>query len=270
MKKDLYKLGIDHINEFLTRQKENHEALLQIKEIRDRAIWDNDTTNNMSDLTNKAPPSQVFDTAKSFNNTVINALVISPKIELHQMSSVTASSSGDTLDYITQIGNENGGEYRMLVEKAIIELEDIHNKYHYPNRILELVDNVFPSQSARFLEAKNEFFRYFLDYASERSSAIPIRTFIGGILGELWKLAKRNNEQKMNLELIFQRLFSTMDNAEEIKKQFDVYPALVADTSAKGKDYNGESIDIKSLWQRALVFTEIVSQAMARRREEQN
>jgi hypothetical protein len=169
----------------------------------------------------------------------------------------TTSGTASVYEFVARVGDidtPNALEYSKNYTARYQVIQAAHN---LPNQIRSLLERL-PTKNTldRFDRAEKSYLTFKADSSERTSAAIEMRTFIDGLQGDLFKLARRREKENMTWTEMAKRLSkagATGLEYSEIMRQESVRASLIARLSTIGKDREGGSLtDLNNIWSELL------------------
>lgn len=229
----------------------------------ERTKWEIDALENIPVEARDFPTYQILNNIEEETKLLKLGIKLPPVINQEELSlySVTSgTASSDVFEFVSKVGDIDSPitkKYSLVYSESY---KSFQNKYDLVEEINQKLSNLnFSNTQVRFNDAFNSLQRYKNGILSETSTAIEIRTFLDGLKGDLFELAKNHHNENMTLDILGNRLSSIYGipsiNQTIINNLFKL-GSLKNRLSEIGKDRVKSSIvNLESIWVEVLDLT---------------
>ena len=262
MSKKTIKDSIDHMETWLIRSKQVADAAPNVKKQLDILKCEAEIINNRPPEAALVPMTEIDTHAEIlYNNLSINLKMLSEinPCLITDVASSTASSSSVLVNYVSAVSQLQTPEATKFANNALDSLSKLREEHDFPNDVRLLLDGKVPAVKEKFDLAYSAYEKYMAGHSEAATVALELRTYLEGLKGELFELAREKKKENMNFDKAFERLYKNSKNKIEVQMQIEQHSTLIAELSsiAKRRDTT-TTFEIKALLLRILNFSFIL------------
>jgi hypothetical protein len=239
----------EYLSDWVQKFNQASEFIPKIEQLRDITRWEIDALSNAPEEAEEVPTGDMLETFNTDFGLLTLALPPLPEISKEFFSSTdgsTTASSSVVFVHVTRVGdipNENAKAYS---EQYSSRYQELQNKYNFPEEIRFLLNKMgFPNTLSRFNSAEKFYFLYKGENKAKTAAAMEMRTFLDGLKGDLFNLARLNTSENMTWDKMALRLTGGDKSSQEFSlllRQGKDQSSLTNRLSSIGKNREGQSV----------------------------
>jgi hypothetical protein len=243
------------------------EIVPRVQKELEKTEWEIDALSNLPDEAVEIPSGDMTILfINDFKFLTNEALPMIPTFDVSKMSSsdaITTSGTASVYGFVARIGDiatSSAFDYSYRYTKKYQEIQLAHNR---PNEIRMLLAKLLNSNTAeRFNKAEISYLQFKAGIGEKTSAAFELRTFVYGLSGDLFQIARRWEKENMTWEIMAERLSKDgqtgMEYSEMIRQKI-IHSCLISRLSDVGKDREGGSfVNLHHIWTEMLDHVFIV------------
>ena len=251
-----------YLQDWLKRSQEASVAAPQVQQSLEMIEWETKTIRNSPSEASVISTNDVDEHADRVFRGIQENLPMIPKINANFIADVgssTVSSTSAMVTYVSDVSRLDTQETREFASNALEEFNKIQYKYQFPNEVKLLIVNVFPTLEARFTFAKDAYDKYIAGHGELSTAALEIRTYIEGMKGQLFELAREHNKENMTFDVVLSRLFQNSTRKVDVEEQFNKHAVLISEMSTLAKRRDTVNVSqMQALWAQVLNYSYII------------
>jgi hypothetical protein len=257
----------DYLREWLDKSREVADAAPEAKRIKEMLDWEAGVLERAPPEASEIPIRNIQEKNEVVYRRVRDAFPPLPPVNLEVAISTnteTTSSTTATLQFLTAAWNMQtpaATEYARKALDAYRQLQDAHQR---PAKVRALIETSLPTLLDKFDSARVAYQKWKSGHATDAAATLEMRTFVDGLKGELFNLARRHAGDNMNLDIAADRLFSSTTTGQAAKDQLlNVRNSLMSELSDVTKRRSlAAGFRLDGLWSRVLDHALIVVGAL--------
>jgi len=255
----------DYLVTWLQNFEQAQDIVPRVQKELEKTEWEIDALSNLPDEAAEIPSGDMTVLFDNDFKYLTHALPMIPTFDVSQLSSSDAISASGTMsvyEYVSRIGDIETPKAFEFSNHYTLKYQEIQLAHDRPNEVRNLLAKL-PSKntSERFERAEKSYMLFKAGNGEKTSAAIEMRTFVDGLSGDLFQVARKWEKENMTWERMAERL-SKGDTAgveyNEMIRQKGIHSSLINRLSEIGKDREGGSAtNLNHIWTELLdhVFT---------------
>lgn len=257
----------DYLVTWLQHFGQAQEMVPRVQKELEKTEWEIDALTNLPDEAAEIPSGDITVLFDKDLKYLPQALPMIPSFtfDLSGLSSSDAISSSGTMtvyEYVARIGDIETPAAFEFSNHYTSKYQEIQSAHDRPNEVRNLLAKL-PNQNTleRLDRAEKSYMQFKAGNGEKTSAAMEMRTFLDGLSGELFQVARKWETENMTWERMAERL-SRGDTAgieyNEMIRQKGVHSSLIKRLSEIGKDRESNSaVNLNHIWTELLdhVFT---------------
>jgi hypothetical protein len=256
----------DYLATWLEKFGKAQEVVPRVQKELEKTEWEIDALSNLPDEAVEIPSGDMtilFD--NDYRYLTREALPMIPTFDVSKMSSsdaISASGTASVYEYVARIGDIATPTAFKFSNHYTVKYQEIQLAHDRPKEIRNLLAKLPNKNTAeRFDRAENSYLQFKAGTGEKTSAAFENRTFIYGLSGDLFQVARKLEKENMTWEIMAERLSKngkTGIEYNEVIRQKSIRSSLIERLSEVGKDREGSSVvNLHHIWTETLdhVFT---------------
>jgi hypothetical protein len=249
-----------YYDEWLRRYKQATHVLPSIERERDLAHWELEALSNQPDEASEIPLGGLGATFERENDYIFGALPMMQEYDSDRFlagSALSTAGTASVYEFVTRVGElgtPQASQYSSRYSRRYQELQYAQNRTQEVRQLVSGLGNLQTLE--RFDRAVNAVSAARLDVGQRTAAAFEARTFLDGVKGDLFELARQWSDENMTWETMAARLAKGGPQgleAREISHQESRRSSLLNRLSEIGKDrVAGTLTDIENVWTQTL------------------
>jgi hypothetical protein len=237
-----------------------HQAQQMVPRVQrelEKTEWEIEALSNLPDEAVEIPRGEI---TILLNNDIQylqhEALPMIPGFDPTRVSSsdaISTSGTASVYEYISRVGDINTPKAYEFSNHYTLQYQAIQAAHDRPNEIRGLLTKLTSrSTTERFERAENSYMQFKAGTGDRTAAAIEMRTFLDGLSGDLFQLARKTEKENMTWAVMAERLSpggATGIEYAELIRQKNIRSPLVDRLSTIGKDREGGSLsNLGHIW----------------------
>lgn len=252
----------DHLRLWLERCQEAADAAPRVQQLYEVMDWAARTIDRCPPAAVNVPSSQLSAHADSIFGRVTRELPMILPVDPNRLivtGTSSTSSSSAVVAYVENVSHHRTGDIGRHALEALTEYRQLQESHQRPEQVRALLAATVPAAVPKFDSAREAYQRYKSGLGDEGAAASEMRNFMDSLKGELFERARRQPQENMTLDTVFERLFLSAPTAAEVQEQFAQRSSLYGELSVIVKRRNSSlGYDVDALWARVLDHAFIV------------
>jgi hypothetical protein len=246
----------DYLVTWLQNFGQAQEMVPRVQKELEKTEWEIDALSNLPEEAAEIPSGDITVVFDKDLRYLPHALPMIPSFDAGKLSSSDAISSSGTMsvyEYVARIGDIGTPIAFEYSNHYTLEYQEIQLAHDRPNEVRNLLDKL-PSKSTgeRFERAEESYMQFKAGNGEKTSAAMEMRTFLDGLSGELFQVARKWEKENMTWETMAERLskgdISEVEYSEMIRQK-GIHSSLINRLSDIGKDREGGSaVNLNHIW----------------------
>jgi hypothetical protein len=226
----------------------------------EKTEWEIEALSNKPDEASEIPTGEMGLLFQNDFSFLSQSLPMIPNFDSKASSTsdaFTTSGTASVFEFVSRVGDidtPTAFEYSRYYTARYQAIQVAHN---LPNQIRSLLERLPTNNTLdRFNRAEKSYLVFKAESGERTSAAIEMRTFIDGLKGDLFQLARRHEKEDMSWTEMAKRLSkggAAGLEYNEIMRQEGIRSSLIKRLSAVGKDREGKSLtDLNNIWSELL------------------
>lgn len=260
------KSKLEYLKNWLLAIKQAKELVPKVQKEIEKTEWEIEALSNTPDEASEIPFGDMTILFDSDLETLEQALPMIPKFRVRAVSTsdaVSTSGTASVYEYVSRVGDigtPNACEFSEYFTEKYQEIQLVHGR---PNEIRNFLKKL-PHENIldRFNRAEKIYMEFRAGVAKRTPTAMEMRTFLNGLIGELSQIAKQwEKENSPPWNVMAERLSNGGAEGadyQEMLRQERVHSSLLSRLADVGKDREGSSVtNLNHIWTELLdhVFT---------------
>lgn len=246
----------NYIEKVLSLLKKYIKVIPILEKLLDRTNWEINAIEKIPEEASDFPTEHLYVNLGIENDILFKSVPLTPTInyeDLYYMTTTSGSASSDLYELVSRIGEIDSPSTKRYYYEQTETYKEFQNKYNIFEEINnQLTQLHFKSTKERFNTAFDNLQKYKNGIVDGKSTAMSIRTFVDGLKGELWELARNHKGDNMNWDILENRFSSILKDQlliQTIKSNLSKYESLIKRISPIGKGMVEVSVvGLESIW----------------------
>ena len=245
-----------HLENWLQNFEQARDIVPRVQKELEKTEWEIDALSNLPEEAAEIPSGDMKVLFDNDFKYLTQALPMLPTFNVSQLSDSDAISSSGTMSvyqYVSRIADIATPKALEFSNRYTLKYQEIQIAHDRPNEVRNLLAKL-PSKntSERFERAEKSYMLFKAGSGEKTSAAIEMRTFLNGLSGDLFQIARESKKENMTWERMAERLSKGGTEGLEYNEmihQKGIHSSLLERLSQIGKDREGGSVtNLNHIW----------------------